>query len=265
MNLEGNLNPLVTIVTVVFNGENLIEDTLLSVIEQTYKNIEYIIIDGGSTDKTTEIIRRYKSHIHYWVSEKDLGIYDAMNKGIDAANGEWISFMNAGDKFSSKSCLADIFMFDQRDFTIIYGDVNVVYPHFTRLVKAKSISEIPKGMPFCHQSTLIKKTYHKSHKFNISNSIAADMEFLMSAYRSGLSFNYLPFAISNVMSGGISDAKRIETIKSWRKVSFEYGSSKYLTFYYIFQIVGVYFKTLLKRILPRTAVSKLLKYYSRLR
>ena len=96
--LEGK--PLITVVTVVFNGEQFLEETILSVMNQTYENIEYIIIDGGSTDGTLNIIKKYENSIDYWVSEYDRGIYDAMNKGIALSQGDFIGFLNADDLYN---------------------------------------------------------------------------------------------------------------------------------------------------------------------
>lgn len=96
MNMD---NPLISVVTVAYNAVTTIEKTILSVINQTYPNVEYIIIDGGSTDGTVEIIKKYANKLAYWVSEPDNGIYDAMNKGAKVATGEWINFMNCGDSF----------------------------------------------------------------------------------------------------------------------------------------------------------------------
>lgn len=121
--------PLITIVTVVFNGSACLEETILSVISQTYDNVEYIIIDGGSTDGSLEIIRKYEHAISYWVSEKDKGIYDAMNKGIDLANGEWINFLNAGDTFFQDNMLFDRVFPLTQSTNLIYGAVNVVSPN----------------------------------------------------------------------------------------------------------------------------------------
>ena len=119
--------PLVSIVTVVYNGEVFLEKTIQSVINQSYSNIEYIIIDGGSTDETVDIIKKYEDRIDYWVSEIDSGIYDAMNKGIDLASGDWINFMNAGDSFVGCNVLLNLnYFLSDINYDIIYGDVNII-------------------------------------------------------------------------------------------------------------------------------------------
>jgi glycosyltransferase involved in cell wall biosynthesis len=92
-------NPLITVITVVFNGEAALEETILSVLRQTYDNIEYIVVDGGSTDGTIDILKKYEDALDFWISEPDAGIYDAMNKGIALAKGDWLNFLNARDHF----------------------------------------------------------------------------------------------------------------------------------------------------------------------
>lgn len=249
--------PSVTIVTVVFNGSQDLDRTIRSIISQTYSNVEYVVIDGGSTDGTIDIIRKYKDHISYWVSESDNGIYDAMNKGINIANGEWINFMNAGDVFSSENVIKDIFAVERSQVAIIYGDTEILYPSFTRLAKAKRVKEIAKGMPFCHQSTFVRTDYHKINPFNIYNPIAADMEFFSRAFRSNLSFLHLPFSVSKILSGGVSDRHRIRTLFSWWKTSYKLGFSKFLVFYYFSSVLAEIFKYFVKKIISKHLVLKM--------
>lgn len=99
----------ISVITVCFNAVNEIENTILSVIGQTYPEVEYIVIDGGSTDGTTDIIKQYTDHLAYWSSERDNGIFDGMNKGLKHATGEYVNFMNAGDKFYSPHVISDFF------------------------------------------------------------------------------------------------------------------------------------------------------------
>lgn len=131
-----NTPPLITIITVAYNAVKDIENTILSVLNQTYPNIEYIIIDGGSTDGTLDIIKKYEDKISYWVSEADKGIYDAMNKGALKATGEWLNFMNAGDTFYDQQVLEKVFKDnDWSDADVIYGDINIEYPKKKKVKK----------------------------------------------------------------------------------------------------------------------------------
>ena len=113
--------PLITVITIVYNGKPYLEETILSIISQTYDNVEYIIIDGDSSDGTLEIIKKYDNQIDYWISEKDNGIYNAMNKGINLAAGEWICMMNAGDIFYDNHVLENIFL-STINADLIYSD-----------------------------------------------------------------------------------------------------------------------------------------------
>ena len=123
MNLFKETDTLISIVTVSYNAVLTIEQTILSVINQTYPNVEYIIIDGGSTDGTVDIIKKYADKIAYWVSEPDKGIYDAMNKGGLKATGDFIQFLNAGDWFENEYVIEKIFKDWYKRVDVIYGDM----------------------------------------------------------------------------------------------------------------------------------------------
>lgn len=154
--------PLITVVTVVFNGEDYLEQTLLSVINQNYDEIEYIIVDGGSNDRTLGIIRKYESFVDYWVSEPDSGIYDAMNKAIRLTLGDYLLFMNAGDTFVDNESLfhlASIINTEASKEQVVYGG------WLTRTNKGATVSKVPdlcRGL-FNHQATLYSRSIHAWH------------------------------------------------------------------------------------------------------
>ena len=241
-----DMKPLISIITVVFNGEKYLEETMQSVINQSYDNVEYIIIDGGSTDKTVDIIRRYEDQIDYWVSEADKGIYDAMNKGIDLVSGEWINFMNAGDKFYNDDVLKNIF--DEPNFNsinIIFGDHKVVYPHKIRVVKGGNIVDLWQGSQFNHQSAFISSVFHKKNKYNILNRIGADFEFFYTAYKSKQRFKYIDIIVSSISSGGLSDVKRIDSIVGWWNVV---EKNTKTNLYYIWLVLKEMIKDRIKKV-----------------
>ena len=177
------MNPKISIITVCFNSVNILEQTIMSVTNQLYDNIEYIIIDGGSKDGTVDIIKKHESKITYWVSEPDNGIYDAMNKGIKHATGEWINFMNAGDSFASFDIISTIFIKNYsilKNKSAIYGDSIVCISlgeKYSKCIKPfwKDESFIPdKG--FSHQSSFVRSDYAKLHPFDTSFKICADFK-----------------------------------------------------------------------------------------
>lgn len=199
--------PLLSIITVVRNCEEFIEQTIESIVNQSCANIEYIVIDGDSSDRTLEIIKANEDKIDYWISEPDKGIYDAMNKGIGFATGEWINFMNAGDEFFNFNVckfISDELLISKHD--VIYGDFvsqNEDY-HSLILVKAKPLSLIWKGMIFSHQSCFCKLELLQNQLFNTKYKIAADYNLFLELFLSNKSFYYLPIPISKGLSGGIS-------------------------------------------------------------
>ncbi|MEY8714824.1 glycosyltransferase family 2 protein [Francisella philomiragia] len=202
--------PLITVITVVYDGEKYLEKTIQSVINQTYKNLEYIIIDGGSTDATIDIIKKYESQIDYWVSEPDDGIYDAMNKGIDLASGDWINFMNAGDMFYDKSVLESIH--NKLKGVFNYGHtLQFDSLGYTREVLA-SDKLWKRRMPYCHQSLFVRANYLKNNMFDISLKISGDYSQYIKAKYHKQEFYLLDTFISKFQLGGVSEQQEHLTL-----------------------------------------------------
>lgn len=192
--------PKITIVTVTFNAIGCLEKTINSIIEQNYSNLEYIIIDGGSIDGTIDIIHKYETKISCWISEPDHGIYDAMNKGIHLASGEWINFMNAGDQFASSDILYKIFnnkKISNVDF--IYGDSIREDNLGAYYYQAKPFWESTKYCPIggiCHQSSFVRLDWAKKNNFDLHYRYSADYAFMWNLYNAGKKFYYIPMAIA---------------------------------------------------------------------
>lgn len=175
--------PKVSIVTVCYNCEDSIEKTILSVLSQTYSNLEYVIIDGASKDNTISLIQKYKDRIDTIVSEEDNGIYDAMNKGIDRCTGDWILFMNSGDRFANDGVIESVFAEVKiEDGTrIIFGDTILVYPFGNYYYPGLD----DKGFHFCHQSTFFEATVTKKYKYDLSYKIVADQRLVFLIEKNG--------------------------------------------------------------------------------
>lgn len=255
--------PLVTIVTVVFNGARQIEATIQSVISQTYDNIEYIVVDGGSDDGTLEILRKYEDRIDYWMSERDAGIYDAMNKGVDLAGGTWINFMNAGDSLFDENTISSIFSdrAQTHGIDVIYGDVLMVYPQYgdmSKIRKAGRLSDLWKGMQFSHQSVLISAEYIKRNKFNPAYRLAADFDLLYSAYRQNRPFFYTGQILASTSAGGASDIQRARVYRERLRIVSREDSKVPAMLYYSIRMVDACGRWALKRVLPAGIIKKMI-------
>lgn len=257
-----DIKPLITIITVVYNDSQKIENTIKSVVEQSYQSIEYIIIDGGSSDGTVDIIKKYERKISYWISEPDKGIYDAMNKGIEASKGDYILFMNSGDKIYSLNTLELIFA-NIKDAEIIYGDTFLDYNGQIHLEKSKNINRIKYGMPFCHQSVLVNSSLLKKRLFNLKYTLASDYDFFLFLYSERIyTFKKLNIPISIYDNNGASMS--LHAIKEQSIISSIYYPFSFSAGYLIFRIYYYTFTGYLKKILPKTVVSGLIKFKKRL-
>lgn len=213
-----NTKPLVTVVTVVYNDAKGLESTIQNLILQTYSNIEYIIIDGASTDGTVDIIQQHNDQIDYWTSEPDNGIYEAMNKAIDIAKGEWVNFMNAGDTFVNENVVTDFIHQLDNQTEIYYGSRYINMSTKSYLEKTLPLEQFFYNMPFGHQSAFIKHNLVQKYKFDTSYKLSADYDFFLHCYKSNITFKDLGFPICNFTIGGLSYQQSfkslLETLKA---------------------------------------------------
>lgn len=243
--------PKVSVVTIVYNGLDKIENTIISVINQTYKNIEYIVIDGNSDDGTLNIIEKYQNKIEYWVSEPDHGIYDAMNKGIFRAKGDWICFINSGDSFYSEESLEKVF--DQPisfNTAVIYADVYVLSFKSKFIKKAEDLNIFEIRLPFSHQSSLVRTSYLKNRPFNLEYKICADYDFFYPLYLSNRSlFQYVPVVMASFdATDGLSTNYPMRAYKELAICRKE-NSDIFWKFKYIFKYMVFYLKKIIKVVL----------------
>lgn len=207
------MNAKITIITVCYNAEETVNITIRSVLEQTYPDIEYIVIDGASTDRTDEIVRSFGTAVDIYVSEADKGIYDAMNKGAALAQGDYLLFLNADDYLLSNHTIAAV-MKKIKTATandIVYGDV-LYYDHSRAkgrvwgFGKFKGWKLRKKSLP--HPATLISREFFlRMGSYDLSYTLVADYEFFVRALRSNARFLYIDSVISVFSSGGASTSE----------------------------------------------------------
>ena len=207
--------PKISIITAVYNGEKHIAQTIESVLGQSYTNIEYIVIDGGSTDKTVEIVNRYRNRIQHFVSERDKGIYDALNKGIGFATGDVIGLLHADDTFSGPLTLASIAkIFEGEKADGVYSDLVYIKKDEgkSRVIRywescKFELSLLSQGWMPPHPTLYLKRSiYEQVGKFNLNYPIAADYDFILRVFQTkGLKFFYLSEVTVQMQVGGVSN------------------------------------------------------------
>lgn len=199
----------ISIITVSYNAASCIERTLQSIKNQSYRNFQYIVIDGNSSDKTLAIVEQYKEEVDILVSEPDKGLYDAMNKGLKFASGEYVCFLNAGDTFYSHSTLEEVFGKPHTSPDIIYGETMIVDDNGneigTRRLQAPEIlnwKSFRHGMLVCHQSVYVKRSIAES--YNTSYKISADYEWVLKALKKANSIHNTHQFLTRFLDGGIN-------------------------------------------------------------
>lgn len=187
----------ISVVTVCYNAVDSIEKTINSVINQTYQDVEYVIVDGKSTDGTVDIIKKYSDRVSKWISERDNGIYDAMNKAIDFVSGDYVLFMNSGDYFYSDTVVDSMVRnFSCTTSAVIYGDTKYIKTWGQFELIPDKLDAFRTICPFCHQSAFIKTELMKKYKYNTIYKFAADYDFFHRLWVEGEEMIYFPITIS---------------------------------------------------------------------
>ncbi len=203
----------VSLLTVSFNSEFTIKDTVESILSQDHKDIEYIIVDGNSKDNTVEIIKSFGTNIDKWISEPDKGIYDAMNKAIRMATGEVVGILNSDDFYSSSTIISQIAnAFEDESIDAVFGDLVFVDPNNLKKVVRKYSSaqwhpeKFAKGFMPAHPTFFVRRKYYEQiGLFKTDYKIAADYELLIRfLYVHKLKYKYLPINMVTMRKGGVS-------------------------------------------------------------
>ena len=197
----------VSVITVSFNASKTIEATIKSVLSQSYDNIEYIIVDGKSTDDTLKIVGKYKGKISKVISEKDKGLYDAMNKGVKNAKGDVVYFLNADDILKDSKVVENIVNEFDKDTDFVFGDVEFFYPlenKYVRISRIASIYELKKGHMPPHQGTFAKRKLLLKYPFDLKYRSSADFDFFCKAIINGTKSKKADLIVAINAMGGVS-------------------------------------------------------------
>ncbi|MDR1982122.1 MAG: glycosyltransferase [Tannerellaceae bacterium] len=213
--------PTFSIITVTYNASRWLEETVLSILNQSYPHIEYLIIDGGSTDGTVDLIKQYAAGIAYWVSEPDKGLYDAMNKGLRKAMGDYVWFINAGDTLYSADTvqqIAGLLKKKKQCPDIIYGETMVVDAErkavgLRRLKAPKRLSwkSFRMGMLVCHQSFIVKRSM--APLFDLQYRYSSDFDWCIRCMKEAKTRFNTQLVLSNFLDGGVSTTQRKSSLK----------------------------------------------------
>lgn len=217
--------PLISIITAVYNGEKHLEETIQSIVNQTYENMEYIIIDAGSKDGTLEIIKKYEDKIDYWVSESDKGISDAFNKGVRLAQGEYINFQGDGDGFTAYDALEKVFQNVNSDRDIFISakikrvDVSGHEIFVSKQPKVFDKRSLLLRMSMPHQGLFTHRSYFKKYGlFDMHNTFSMDYEHLLRSYKDFPRVVLKDVIMAQWRADGLGNGKFLEIFKEYDKI-----------------------------------------------
>lgn len=230
--MHSHITPLFSIITVTYHAESVLEETILSVVSQTYHNIEYIIVDGASKDRTLSIVNKYRDRIQAVVSEPDKGLYDAMNKGLKMAKGEYVCFLNAGDTFHEDDTLQLIVHQLKKSNVlpdVIYGETALVdaQRHFVRMRRLQTPDTLNwksfrQGMLVCHQAFIAKRALAETYDLNYRFS--ADFDWCIRVMKKASLLHNTRLTLIDYLDEGMTTKNRKASLKErFRIMAKHYG------------------------------------------
>ena len=249
--IESNKNPLITIIIATYNDFINIQQTLDSIKNQKYKNTEVIVIDGNSDDGTIDILSENSEIITQWLSEEDLGIYDAWNKGLELSSGDWVMFLGAGDCLNSNALESYIFCINSKNNSVNFVSSRGVIidskgKHMSEFGKRLDKRLFLKNMAICHPSSLHHKSlYLKYGYYDISYKISSDYDFLLRALKS-IHPKFIDEVLVEILDGGISTYS-FDGLHETRRIKLLYRSRVFVDWEWIVSVVKLYIKLKIKR------------------
>ncbi len=223
--------PLVSIITVVLNGEKYLEQAILSVLGQSYRNIEYIVIDGGSEDGSLDIIKKYEAEISSWISEPDEGVADAFNKGIDLSSGSIIGILNSDDWYESHAVESVVQQYHNK--AVFCGNVQYWDGDVKDYVFSTNVQGLTKEMTVNHPAVFVTRNVYESYGvFNKRYIYAMDYELLLRFYKKGVEFVVIDSVISNMRLAGLSDENWSESFREVRQAKILHGEPRLYSYLY---------------------------------
>lgn len=247
-----------TIVTVNRNNSKGLRKTMESVLSQSFKDYEYIILDGASTDDSIEVIKSLSVSSVIWKSEPDKGVYDAMNRALLMAKGEWVCFMNSGDCFHSSSVLSEIFGAHDRELSgadVIYGDTMNIFSWGNIIECPSGLKKMDRRMAFCHQSSFVRTSKARCIMFDMHYKIAADYNMFYKLYKDGANFIYFPIIIADYEAeDGMSSVNIGRREKDYALISGRYKTLSWRVEYtWIMSVLCI--KRFIKYVVPQSLLS----------
>ena len=226
-------HPKFSIITVTYNAGKVLEDTIQSVISQTYRNVEYIIVDGKSKDNTLEIVDKYRNHISKVVSEPDKGLYDAMNKGILLATGDYLCFLNAGDELHDNQTLQQIVHTLKGTALpdVIYGETAIVdkegrFLHMRRLSAPEKLhwKSFKQGMLVCHQAFFARRELAVKHLYDLKYRFSADFDWCIRIMKEAKCLHNTRLTLIDYLNEGMTTQNHKASLKErFRIMAKHYG------------------------------------------